>query len=177
MGARPPVCDWVPRCLSALISSLGLFLSYQAKSPRNRKFSMASRTGPEMHQPQAECIASLLKKKKYIYIRQTAAGCKWALWMRYLHGRKASRGSRRSSCSARSLSRAGPGSSRSPLARMSGGKAEAAACFGLVTKRIRKIFGRFPKSKSWSEGLQRPRREVLLMKGRGWWGWVCLAAA
>ncbi|XP_026510942.1 ras association domain-containing protein 5-like isoform X1 [Terrapene carolina triunguis] len=50
---------------------------------------------------------------------------------------------------------------------MTQGKAEAAACFGVVTKRIRKIFRHFPKSKSWSEGLhllRRPSREVLLVK-------------
>ncbi|XP_033008764.1 ras association domain-containing protein 5 isoform X2 [Lacerta agilis] len=51
---------------------------------------------------------------------------------------------------------------------MTEGKAEAAACFGLVTKRIRKIFRHFPKSKSWSEGLhlqlKRPSREALLAK-------------
>ncbi|XP_066481515.1 ras association domain-containing protein 5 isoform X1 [Tiliqua scincoides] len=51
---------------------------------------------------------------------------------------------------------------------MTEGKEEAAACFGLVTKRIRKIFRHFPKSKSWSEGLhlqlKRPSRVVLLAK-------------
>ncbi|KAG6935510.1 Ras association domain family member 5 [Chelydra serpentina] len=50
---------------------------------------------------------------------------------------------------------------------MTQGKAEAAACFGVVTKRIRKIFRHFPKSKSWSEGLhllRRPSREIFLVK-------------
>nr|XP_006137292.1 ras association domain-containing protein 5 isoform X1 [Pelodiscus sinensis] len=50
---------------------------------------------------------------------------------------------------------------------MTQGKAEAAACFGVVTKRIRKIFRHFPKSQSWSEGhhfFRRPSREVLLVK-------------
>ncbi|XP_053101115.1 ras association domain-containing protein 5 isoform X2 [Hemicordylus capensis] len=52
---------------------------------------------------------------------------------------------------------------------MTEGKAEeAAACFGLVTKRIRKIFRHFPKSKSWSEGLylqlKRPSKLVLQPK-------------
>lgn len=54
---------------------------------------------------------------------------------------------------------------------MADGKAGADACFGLVTKRIRKIFRHFPKSKSWSEGLRplgRPSREVSLAGGR-WW--------
>ncbi|XP_074833826.1 ras association domain-containing protein 5 isoform X2 [Carettochelys insculpta] len=50
---------------------------------------------------------------------------------------------------------------------MTQGKAEAATCFGVVTKRIRKIFRHFPKSRSWSEGLhffRRPSSEVLLVK-------------
>ncbi|KAM9595498.1 ras association domain-containing protein 5 isoform 2-T2 [Morphnus guianensis] len=50
---------------------------------------------------------------------------------------------------------------------MTDGKAGAAACFGLVTKRIRKIFRHFPKSKTWSEGLRllrTPSREVSLVR-------------
>ncbi|XP_008113868.2 ras association domain-containing protein 5 isoform X2 [Anolis carolinensis] len=51
---------------------------------------------------------------------------------------------------------------------MTEGKAESAACFGLLTKRIRKLFGHFPKSKSWSEGLhfqlKRSSKEVFLGK-------------
>ncbi|KAM8976644.1 ras association domain-containing protein 5 [Pelodytes ibericus] len=41
------------------------------------------------------------------------------------------------------------------------------ACFGVVTKKIRNIFRHFPKSKSWSEGLQllpTPNRELLRRK-------------
>ncbi|CAH2220949.1 ras association domain-containing 5 [Pelobates cultripes] len=41
------------------------------------------------------------------------------------------------------------------------------ACFGVVTKKIRNIFRHFPKSKSWSEGLQlfpTPNRELLRKK-------------
>ncbi|XP_019144485.1 ras association domain-containing protein 5 isoform X2 [Corvus cornix cornix] len=50
---------------------------------------------------------------------------------------------------------------------MTDGKEGAATCFGLVTKRIRKIFRHFPKSKPWSAGLRlprRPSREVLLVR-------------
>nr|XP_020666322.1 ras association domain-containing protein 5 isoform X1 [Pogona vitticeps] len=51
---------------------------------------------------------------------------------------------------------------------MTEGEAEPAACFGLVTKRIRKLFRHFPKSKSWSEGLhfqlKRSSRNVLLAR-------------
>jgi len=60
---------------------------------------------------------------------------------------------------------------------MMDGKAGAAACFGLVTKRIHKIFRHFPKPKSWPERvrlLRRPSREVWLVGGRWWWGWVGL---
>lgn len=67
------------------------------------------------------------------------------------------------------------------IPRMTEGKAGAAACFGLVTKRIRKIFRHFPKSKPWPVGLRlprRPSREVLLVTGRLFWGgsfWVGFA--
>ncbi|XP_063811237.1 ras association domain-containing protein 5 isoform X2 [Pseudophryne corroboree] len=42
-----------------------------------------------------------------------------------------------------------------------------AACFGVVTKKIRSLFRHFPKSKSWSEGLQllpTPNHELLIVR-------------
>ncbi|XP_069800638.1 ras association domain-containing protein 5 isoform X1 [Dendropsophus ebraccatus] len=42
-----------------------------------------------------------------------------------------------------------------------------AACFGIVTKKIRSLFRHFPKSKSWSEGFQlvpTPSHELLIVR-------------
>lgn len=157
-------------------------LSYQSKSPRNRKFSMSYWSSHGSFWSVVSALSFLFLKTILKETKVKWENCRFNALERPQF------------CSVNNLQQshvccfrfdsafkhwlpvfllAFAGARRkywSSVRRMTEGKAEAAACFGLVTKRIRKIFRHFPKSKSWSEGLhlqlKRPSRVVLLAKGR-----------
>lgn len=71
MGAGPPACGWVLRCLSALISSLGLFYLIKQKAPEIESFPWLAGQALRCTSPKLSALPLCLK---YINIYPSDSG-------------------------------------------------------------------------------------------------------